>query len=177
MKRHNNALTMDGYFQVSISSLKNVEWPGVSLGQDFKMMDGSKVLTEDLRRKIKKLGLDVLLVFWPNKKSDSYVNLTNKITLVFAPKGVPIKVVPWDPWDASASAIPSLNFDGRYKVIEIHKFEQQEYCGAFFRYGWAPLSPDTRDITEFSPCVIDPMKEKIYFIKNKPILAFLKKKK
>ena len=176
MKKHSDALTKDGYFEIKVASLKDVEWPGVSLGQDFKMMDGGRVLTDEFRRKIKKLNLDILLIFWPNKKSDSYVNLTYKATLVFVEKGLPIKVAPWDPWDASASMVPSLNFDGDYKVIEIHRFDQQEYCGAYFRYGWAPLSPDTRDITKFSPCIMNPMREKIYFIRNKPIVQFLKKK-
>lgn len=178
MKKHSNkskdVLHRDGYFYIAPGAL-NVSWPGTQLGHDFKIMNGLKVLPEDFRRKVQKAGYDVLLVFWPEKKSDSYIDLTNKMTFIFCPKGDVVKIAPWDPWDATASPTPTIGLDGSYKVVELHKLEQYEYCGAYARWGYSPLSFE-RDITKYVPAIINPNTERVYFGKaNREILKFLKK--
>lgn len=172
-KKHEDVVPLkkDGFFYIKMDTLKYVGWPGVALGQ-FKMMDGLKILSKDLAKEVRKLGYDCLAVFWPNGKSDSFVEVTNRITFAFVPKGLSVKVCPWDPWDAATGDYPNLAFDIYTKVIEIHRFEQMEYFGAFWRLGLTPME-FVRDITKYDPCIINPVKEKVYFRKNKMIVKFL----
>ena len=164
-------LKRDGFYHIKLETLKYVSWPGVLLGQ-FKMMDGLKALPKDLAKGIRDLGYDCLLLFWPTGESDSYIRVTNRITLAFGPKGCPIKVCPWDPFDAATGDYPNLAFDIYTKVIEIHLFDRPEYFGGYWRMGLAPMV-FARDITKYNSCTIDPEKEKIYLRKNKAILDFL----
>lgn len=159
--------------EIKVADLKNEKWPGKQLGQDFKIMDGKRVLTDDFLKKIKKSNFDVLLIVWPEKKSDSYKDLTCKLTLVFAQSGSIIKVTPWEPWkDFCSKKVanePKLRIEksSQYRILEIHQIDGKNYV----RF----VDDDAR-IVEY-PLVNNSLTRLYFGQKSKLIAGFLNKKR
>ncbi|MBR6532450.1 hypothetical protein IKT64_01630 [Candidatus Saccharibacteria bacterium] len=136
-------------------------------------MDGKRVLTDDFLKKIKKSNFDVLLIVWPEKKSDSYKDLTCKLTLVFAQSGSIIKVTPWEPWkDFCSKKVanePKLRIEksSQYRILEIHQIDGKNYV----RF----VDDDAR-IVEY-PLVNNSLTRLYFGQKSKLIAGFLNKKR
>lgn len=186
MKKHK---IVDGYFRISTDDYYHVEqgdlakcdWPGITFEKHptYKMMDGLRVLPFDFARKIASLGYWAVLVIWPNtwtkKPTDSYVSVTNRMTFIFAKKGQEICFSPWNAWNKKIP-VPEIDFGmKRYKLVEVHEFNQPEYFGPYFRTGWSPMPVDA-DVSNYNEMSISMKKGRYYFGRyNRAILKFLKK--
>ena len=165
--------------EIKVADLKNEKWPGRKLGQDFTMVDGKKLLTGDFLKKIKKPNFDVLAIIWPKKKTDSYVDITCRVTLVFAKNGSTIKITTWNPWEDFCSKKVKDGLKLRiekfseYKVLEIHRIQGRSFVryvendGSIAEF---PLEANF-DFDKTNP-------KKVYFGRRSRIIAdYLTKKK
>lgn len=166
----------NGVVEIRVADLKHERWPGKRLGQDFTILDGKKVLTNDFLAKIKKSNLDILAVVYPKKSTDSYVGVTCRLVLICAKKESIIKVIPWVPWAEFCSKKvkedrPNIRIEkpDQYRVLEIHQINERSYV----RY-----RDDGGLITELQLAVNFDKVKKVYFgKKSKQVAAFLNKKK
>lgn len=165
--------------EIKVADLKNEKWPGRKLGQDFTMVDGKKLQTSDFLKKIKKSNFDILAIVWPKKKTDSYADVTCRLTLVFAKSGSTIKLIPWDSWKELCSKKvkdePKLRIEefSKYKVLEIHWINGRNFVRYVDNDGSVaelPLDPEF-DFDKTNP-------KKVHFGKKSRIIAdYLTKKK
>ena len=165
--------------EIKVADLRHEKWPGRKLGQDFTMVDGKKLLTDDFQKKIKKPNFDILAIVWPKSKTDSYADITCRLRLVFAKSGSTIKITTWEPWrDLWSKKVedePKMRIEeiSKYKFLELHEIQGR----SFVRYVEVdgsivelPLDPDF-DFGRTNP-------KKVRFDKKSKIIAdFLTKKK
>lgn len=149
-------------------------------GGSFEYRNGYEVMTEGLKRELRRIEYSCLLFRWPEPNPNSVIPLVNKYTFVFVKRGDRVKVNQMCVFNLPPEyASVFLAFYGECQIVEVCQTDWYKTGLGWYLRSYSGIShhppQNPRDVTQLNKFVMDPERDpvRMKFMKNLPILQFL----